>query len=241
MALTGQRIVVIGGSSGMGLATARAAAAAGAVVTIASSRRERVEAALAELPDTCDGAVVDTRDEAAVADLFARVGELDHVSFTAGDAPDRRALKELPLEAARGFFDVRFWGAVAVAKHAAPRIRPGGSITLTSGTIGVRPSPGAALAAAGSAATEGLARGLAVDLAPVRVNVIRSGAVRTPLWDGVPEPQRAAILETFAQRALTGTVGEPEQLAATHLYLMENRFVTGTVVTVDGGLLLAAG
>ena len=238
MALTGQRIVVIGGSSGMGLATAHAAAAAGAVVTIASSSKERIDAALAELPDSCDGAALDVRDEAAVADLFARVGELDHVVFTAGDQADRRALKELPLDEARHTFDVRFWGAVAVAKHSAQRIRPGGSITLTSGTVGVRPVPGAALASAGSAAMEGLIRGLALDLAPVRVNAVRSGAVRTPLWDAVPEPQRAAVFDTFAQRALTKTVGEPQQIAAAHLYLMDNQFVTGTVLTVDGGLIL---
>jgi NAD(P)-dependent dehydrogenase (short-subunit alcohol dehydrogenase family) len=238
MALTGQRIVVIGGSSGMGLATAHAAAAAGALVTIASSSKERIDAALAELPDSCDGAVLDVRDEAAVAELFTRIDELDHVVFTAGDQADRRALKELPLDQARRTFDVRFWGAVAVAKHAAPRIRPGGSITLTTGTIGVRPVPGAALASAGSAAAEGLTRGLAVDLAPVRVNAVRSGAVRTPLWDAIPEPQRATVLDSFAQRALTKTVGEPQQIAAAHLYLMENQFVTGTVLTVDGGLIL---
>lgn len=238
MALTGQRIVVIGGSSGMGLATAQAAAEAGALVTIASSSKERIDAALAELPDSCEGVALDVRDEAAVADLFARVGELDHVVFTAGDQADRRALKQLPIEQARHMFDVRFWGAVAIAKHAAPRIRPGGSITLTSGTIGVRPVRGAALASAGAAATEGLTRGLAVDLAPVRVNAVRSGAVRTPLWDAVPEPQRAAAFDNFAQRALTGAVGEPRQIAAANLYLMENQFVTGTVLTVDGGLIL---
>lgn len=238
MALTGQRIVVIGGSSGMGLAAARAAAEAGAVVTIASRSKERVDAALGRLPDSCDGAALDVRDEAAVAELFGRAGAIDHVVFTAGDQPDRRPLAELPLDGARGTFDVRLWGAVAVAKHAAPRIRPGGSITLTSGTVGVRPVPGAALACAGAAATEGLARGLAVDLAPVRVNAVRAGAVRTPLWDAVPEPQRAAVFGAFARRALTGTVGEPEQIAAAHVYLMENRFVTGTVLTVDGGLIL---
>lgn len=238
MALTGSRIVVIGGSSGMGLATARAAAEAGAVVTIASSNKSRVDAALAELPDTCDGAVLDIRDEAAVADLFARVGELDHVVFTAGDAADRRPLGQLPLDEARRQFDVRFWGAVAVAKHSAPRIRPGGSITLTSGTVAVRPVPGAALASAGACATEGLARGLAFDLAPIRVNAVRCGAVRTPLWNAIPEPQRETVLETFAQRALTKTVGTAEQVAATHLYLMDNQFVTGTVLTVDGGSVL---
>ncbi len=238
MALTGQRIVVIGGSSGMGLATAHAAAGAGAVVTIASSSKERVDAALAELPDSCDGAVLDVRDEAAVADLFARVGELDHVVFTAGDQTDPRALKGLPLDQVRRVFDVRFWGAVAVAEHAAPRIHPGGSITFTSGTVGVRPVPGAALASAGSAAIEGLTRGLAVDLAPVRVNAVRSGAVRTPLWDAIPEPQRAAVFDNLARRALTGAIGEPRQIAAANVYLMENQFVTGTVLTVDGGSIL---
>ena len=84
----------------------------------------------------------------------------------------------------------------------------------------------------------GLARGLAVDLAPVRVNAVRSGAVRTPLWDAIPEPQRAAVFDNLTQRALTGSIGEPQQIAAAHLYLMENHFVTGTVLTVDGGLIL---
>lgn len=239
MALTGQRIVIIGGSSGMGLATAHAAAAVGAVVTIASSDKKRVDAALAGLPEEhCDGAVLDIRDEAAVASLFAGIGELDHVVFTAGDRADRRTLSELPLDEARRTFDVRFWGAVAVAKHAAPRIRPGGSIVLTSGTISVRPVLGAALASAGACATEGLTRGLAVDLAPIRVNAVRSGAIRTPLWDAIPEPQREAVFASFAKRALTQTIGEPEQIAAAHLYLMENQFVTGTVLTVDGGSVL---
>ena len=238
MALTDQRVVVIGGSSGMGLATARAAAESGAVVTIASSSSKRVNDALAELPETCDGVALDIRDEAAVADLFARVGELDHVVFTAGDSAARRPLAEFPLDEARQLFEVRFWGAVAVAKHAAPRIQSGGSITLTSGTMSVRPLPGAALVSAGANATEGLARGLAFDLAPIRVNAVRCGAIRTPLWNGIPEPQREVVLESFAQRALTKSVGTAEQIAATHLYLMENQFVTGTILTVDGGALL---
>lgn len=238
MTLSGQRIVVVGGSSGMGLATARAAAAAGAAVTIASSDKARVDAAVADLPGNCDGAVLDIRSEAAVADLFARIGELDHVVLTAGDPADRRALRDLPLDEARHAFDVRFWGAVAAAKHAAPRIRPGGSIVLTSGTIGVRPTPGAALAAAGAAAVEGLTRALAVDLAPVRVNAVRPGVIRTPMWDSIAEPQREALFASLAQRTLTKSIGEPQQIAATHLYLMENHFVTGTVLTVDGGFVL---
>jgi NAD(P)-dependent dehydrogenase (short-subunit alcohol dehydrogenase family) len=126
-----------------------------------------------------------------------------------------------------------------MAKHAAPYFRPGSSVVLTSGTIGVRPSPGAALAASGAAAIEGLTRGLAVELAPIRVNAVRPGVIRTPMWDRIPEPQREALFATLAGRTLTKAVGEADQIAATHLYLMENRFVTGTVLTVDGGFLLA--
>jgi NAD(P)-dependent dehydrogenase (short-subunit alcohol dehydrogenase family) len=239
MTLASQRIVIIGGSSGMGLATARAAAAAGADVTIASGNQERLETALAGLPGNCDGAVVDTRSEADVAALFARAGELDHLVYTAADASRPRPLKDLSLDEARQLFEVRFWGAITAVKHAAPRLRPEGSIVLTSGTIGVRPAPGAALAAGGAGAIEGLTRGLAVELAPIRVNAVRPGVIRTPMWDGIPEPQREALFTTLAERTLTKAIGEPGEIAAAHLYLMENRFVTGTVLTVDGGSVLA--
>ena len=239
MSLTEQRVVVIGGSSGMGLATARAAADAGATVTVVSSRPERVDIAVAELPEGCDGAVVDVRDDHAVAGLFERIGELDHLVFTAGDSFTPRPLIEMSTDEAHTVLDVRFWGAVQVIRAAASRIHLGGSITLTTGTVGQRPVPGAALAAAGAGAAEGLVRGLAAELAPARVNVVRAGAIRTPLWDGVPEPQRDAVFARLAQRTLLGRMGEPEDIALAHLYLMRNRYVTGTVLTVDGGLLLA--
>jgi NAD(P)-dependent dehydrogenase (short-subunit alcohol dehydrogenase family) len=238
MTLAHQRIVIIGGSSGMGLATARAAAAAGAAVTIASSDQGRLDTALTVLPANCDGAVIDTRNAADVAALFARVGQLDHMVYTAAEAPGQWALKDLSLKEARQLFEVSFWGAIAAVKHAAPHLRPGGSIVLTSGTIGVRPAPGAALAASGASAIEGLTRGLAVELAPIRVNAVRPGVIRTPMWDRIPEPQRGALFTTLADRTLTKTVGEADQIAATHLYLMENHFVTGTVLTVDGGFVL---
>jgi NAD(P)-dependent dehydrogenase (short-subunit alcohol dehydrogenase family) len=238
MALTDQRVVVIGGSSGMGLATAHAAAAAGALVTIASSNKERLDSALAQLPDGCDGIVADTRGEAAIAALFDHVGELDHLIYTAARPPAQRALSEPSLDETRQEFVAGFWGVVAAVTYAASRIRPGGSITLTSGTIGVRPTPGSALLAARVGAIEGLTRGLAVDLAPIRVNAVRPGVVRTPMWDGIPEPDREAVFTALTARMLTGAIGEAGQIAATHLYLMENAFVTGTVLTVDGGASL---
>jgi NAD(P)-dependent dehydrogenase (short-subunit alcohol dehydrogenase family) len=238
MDLEGQHVVIIGGSSGMGLATAAGAAAAGAKVTIASSDQSRLDTALAGLPGGCNGVVVDARSEASVAAALAGIGELDHLIYTAGDRVAPRPLGEVPVDEARRLFDVRFWGAVAAIRHAAPRIRAGGSIVLTSSTIAVRPPAGAALVAAGAAAIEGLTRGLAVELAPVRVNAVRPGAVHTPLWDAVPEPRRSALLSALAERTITKTVGQPGQIAAAHLYLMDNRFVTGTVLTVDGGAVV---
>jgi len=238
MDLEGKHVVIIGGSSGMGLATAAGAAAAGAKVTIASSGQGRLDAALAALPDGCEGVVIDTRSEASVAGALARIGELDHLVYTAGDSVTPRPLDEVPLDDARRLFDVRFWGAVTAVRHAAPRIRAGGSVVLTSGTIAVRPSARAALMAAGAAAIEGLTRGLAVELAPVRVNAVRPGAVHTPMWDVAPEPQRTALLGALAERTVTKTVGDPGDIAAAHLYLMGNPFITGTVLTVDGGAVL---
>lgn len=238
MTLGGQKIVVIGGSSGMGLATARAAALDGGKVTIASSRKERVDAALRELPDGCVGAALDVRDETQVAALFERVGEFDHLAFTAGDAFTPRPLVDLGLSDARASSTFASGAPSPSSSTRRPRIRRGGSIGLTTGTVGQRPVPGAALAAAGAGAAEGLVRGLAVELAPVRVNAVRAGAVRTPLWDGIPEAQREALFARLAHGTLTGTVGEPEQIAVAHIYLMHNQYVTGTVQTVDGGLLL---
>ena len=238
MDLAGKRVVIIGGSSGMGLATAAAAAAAGAKVTVASSDQSRLDAALAALPGGCDAVTVDARSEASMAEALARIGELDHLVYTAGDSLTPRPLAEVPLDEAGRLFDVRFWGAVTAVRHATPRIREGGSIVLTSGTVAVRPSTATALAAAAAAAIEGLTRGLAVELAPVRVNTVRPGAVHTPMWDAAPEPQRSALLGALAERTITKTVGEPGQIAAAHLYLMDNRFVTGTVLTVDGGAVL---
>jgi NAD(P)-dependent dehydrogenase (short-subunit alcohol dehydrogenase family) len=239
MDLEGKNVVIIGGSSGMGLATAAGAAEAGAKVTIASSDQGRLDTALAALPAGCFGVTIDVRSEASVAAAFAGIGELDHLVYTAGDGVTPRPLAEVPPDEGRRLFEVRFWGAVTAVRHAVPRIRTGGSIALTSGTIATRPSAGTALAASGAAAIEGLVRGLAVELAPVRVNAVRPGAVRTPLWDAVPGPRRSALFAALAERTITKTIGEPDQIAAAHLYLMDNRFVTGTVLTVDGGAVLA--
>jgi NAD(P)-dependent dehydrogenase (short-subunit alcohol dehydrogenase family) len=241
VSLANQKILIIGGSSGIGLATARTAAAAGAAVTIASRSQERLNAALAELPDGCAAEAVDSNDEAGIASLFERVGELDHLVYTAGgplDPKSQGSLVDISLDAARDVFEARFWGAVAAVKHAAPRIKPGGSVTLTSGATAVRPSGRTTLADASAGAVETLSKGFAIELAPVRVNAVRPGIILTPRLTGIPEPQRGPPFKAAAARTLVKKLGEPEEVAEAILFLIGNGFVTGSVITVDGGLLL---
>ncbi|MGB9014993.1 MAG: SDR family oxidoreductase [Methylovirgula sp.] len=172
MTLREKRIVVLGGSSGIGLATAQAAAREGASVVIASSRRARVEEALATLPAGAEGHALDVSDETALKHLFARLGVFDHLVFTAGESLQLGKLVNTEMAAARRFFDLRYWGAFMAAKYGSGSIRPGGSIVFTSGLAGARPHPGWALGASICSAMEGLTRALAVELAPIRVNIV---------------------------------------------------------------------
>jgi NAD(P)-dependent dehydrogenase (short-subunit alcohol dehydrogenase family) len=238
MNLQGKRVVICGGSSGIGLATARAAAAEGAPVVIVSSRQARVDEALASLPPNAEGHAVDLTNEAAVRAFFSRLGGFDHLVYTAGDQLQLGALKDTEIETARRFFDLRYWGAFMAAKYAAQKIRPGGSIVFSSGTAGRRPHPGWALGASICSAVEGLTRALAVELAPVRVNLVCPGFVKTPLWSGMPQEQRESMYAQAAARLPVGHVGEAEEIAEAYLYFMRASYSTGEVLVVDGGGVL---
>lgn len=238
MRLHDKRVLVLGGSSGIGLAVAEAALKERADVTIVSSRRSSVEGALARLGRAVHAIVADLREEADVADLFAKVGEFDHLVYTAGDAVQVGTLEQMEVATARGFLDLRFWGAVTAAKYGAPRLRAGGSITFTSSIVGQRPRAGWWLGACISSAMDGLTRGLAVDLAPLRVNAVAPGIVRSPLWHRLPEADREALFEAAGARLPVRRVGEPEDLASAYLFLMCQEFATGQTVVVDGGGVL---
>jgi NAD(P)-dependent dehydrogenase (short-subunit alcohol dehydrogenase family) len=238
MELQGKRVVVLGGTSGIGLAVAEAAARAGAVAVVASSSPANVAAALARLPAGAEGQVLDVLDEASVRAFFERIGAFDHLVYTAGDMLLIGPLADLALDRARHAFEVRYWGALTAAKYGAPSIRPGGSIVFSSGVAGARPRPGWALGASICAAMEGLTRALAVELAPVRVNIVSPGFVRTPLWRNLPEAEREALYAAAGERLLVGRVGEAEELAEAYLFLMRQGFATGQTFVVDGGGVL---
>lgn len=238
MSLTDKRVVIIGGTSGIGLATARAAVAAGAEVVIASSSQARIDAALADLSGSATGHTLDVLDTAAVRAFFENVGPFDHLVYTAGEPLGLLPLDGLDIDRARDFFQVRYFGALNAVSVAATRIRPGGSITLTSGSARTRPGAGWAVASSLCGATTSLAGALAVELAPIRVNVVEPGIVRSPLWSGMSAEDQQAMYDQQAAALPVGRVGEVEDIARAFLYSMTQSFMTGTSIPVDGGALL---
>lgn len=230
-----KRIVVLGGSSGIGLAVAQQAAAQGAQVVIASSNADRIQNALQTLGGGAEGRSVDLSHEKAIQKFFTTLGDFDHLVFTAGDSLNIGEIATADLEQAHRAFDLRYWAALAAVKYGSAHIRQGGSIVLTTGLAGQRPHQGWAFGASVTSAVEGLTRALAVELAPLRVNAVSPGVVRTSLWKNMTEQDRDAMYEHIGNKLLVGRVGEPEEIAHAYLYLMQEGYSTGQVIVVDGG------
>jgi len=238
MSVQDARVVILGGTSGLGFATAKAAAREGAHLAIASSSQERVDRAVAALPAGTEGFVVDVTREDDIAGLFTAIGPFDHLVFTAGESLTLNPLHTMRLDAAREAFNRRYWGALTAVKHGRKQIRPGGSIVLTTGVAKDRPHAGWTVAASICGAIDALTRALAIELAPIRVNAVSPGVVRTALWDNMADDDREALYRTVGEALPVGRVGEASDIAEAYLYLMRERFSTGQVVTVDGGTVL---
>ncbi|GJJ07012.1 hypothetical protein Clacol_001210 [Clathrus columnatus] len=238
--LANKIILIIGGSSGIGFGVAEASLKSFAkTVIIASSNKERVEKAVKRLTGAklgggeIIGRVVNAGNEESIKGLLDDVGEVDHIIFTSGRLETTLAfpgwilikLKTTTVEISFLFkdsLDLRLWGVVAVAKHA--KIRSGGSLTLTSGTLAIKPAPTLSVAIAGAGALHTLTSGLAVDLAPIRVNIICSGAkekllkqfsafkVDTELWDDLPPSYKESFLKDTTKKLLVGHLGQPDEV-----------------------------
>jgi NAD(P)-dependent dehydrogenase (short-subunit alcohol dehydrogenase family) len=236
---TNTRVVVLGGTSGIGLATAKAAAAAAACVVVASRNPSNVKSALAELPTGSEGYTVDASSSEELAAFFEHVGEFDHLAYTAGDNLVPSTLDVYTPEQGRAFLELRVVRALEAIRLAVPHLRAGGSVTLVSGTAAYRGGAGWFLGSAASGAIVSAARSLAVELAPIRVNVVAPGVVRSPLWTGLPEADREAMFESVGAGLPLGRVAEVEDVAKAFVHLMDNDYLTGTVSVVDGGTLAA--
>lgn len=235
--LQGKRAVVVGGSSGMGEATAKLLAAEGAVVIIASRSKEKLRRAAESIGPSVEGRELDMTDETQVQAFFEKTQPFDHLIITAADAVMGKFL-DVGVARARSFFDSKFWGQYMTARAAAPRIRPGGSITFFAGAASRRATPGLSCGSAINAAIEALSNTLAVELAPIRVNTISPGLILTPVWDALMDPQtKENVLSESAKKLPLHRIGTSEEIAHAVLFLLENTYMTGSVLFVDGGYL----
>jgi NAD(P)-dependent dehydrogenase (short-subunit alcohol dehydrogenase family) len=233
MMLAGKKVVVVGGSSGIGLATAELAKREGADVIIASRNAERLDAIAAKLNVIAIPADVTKDDD--IANLFRRCGPVDHVVITAAQLKTG-PFKTVAMEDVRATMESKFWGAWRVARSA--DIRSGGSLTLVSGYLSIRPRANSAIVGAANGALESLARSLALELAPVRVNAVSPGIIDTPIRAAMPEAARNDMLAKTAAGLPVGRVGVGEDIARQILAFMTIGFATGSIVYIDGGALI---
>lgn len=231
-------IVVIGGGSGMGYAFAELMVKEGADICIVGRSAERLEAAATKLRPLGNVRLViaDATRERDVVRLFDEVAAPDHIVCTAADVTGAyRLLPELDVETMRRALDSKVVAPLLIAKHGGPKLRPGGSITLTSGIAAYRPAPKGSLVAAINGALESIVYALALEFAPLRVNAVSPGWVDTEIWDQVAGDGKSGMLAAMAKRLPVGRIGQPGDVALAIKSVIDNGFITGTVAHVDGG------
>ncbi|KZT50394.1 NAD(P)-binding protein [Calocera cornea HHB12733] len=246
--LVGKFVVVVGGSSGVGYCVARVALEYGAKVLISSSNQTKVDAAVSRLLKTnplfdgsISGLTVNAKDVKSIESFWDKVGKFDHLVWTAGDSV-RPDFMQQDIETQKAFFDVRFWAPVISAKYAQEKglFNPGASMTMSTGVVNRHPMKGFAIGAAVSGAIDSVTRGLAVELAPVRVNTVSMGGVETELWDGlIPDiHMKEATKKFLIEHSLVKHLAQPEEIAEAYLFVMKCTNVTGQTIEVEGGALL---
>lgn len=230
-----QRVVVIGGSSGIGLAAAQRLAQLGAAVTIAGRSPDKLAAAAKALPSRVTSATLDCIDAAAVAHFFASAGPIDHVVVSLAGGAALGPFTAVTEPAFRSTFDGKFWPYVNVMQAAAPLLSAGGSLTLVTGASAIAATPGAASLAAVNGALEGMIKTLAVELAPLRVNAVSPGLTDTAAWQRIPDDIREQMYAKAAAETPAGRVGQADDVAQAIVAVVSNSFLTGLVLPCDGG------
>jgi NAD(P)-dependent dehydrogenase (short-subunit alcohol dehydrogenase family) len=231
--LAGKKVIVVGGSSGIGLATAELAKQQGAEVIIASRNSDKVKTAAAKIG--AKGLAADVTNDQSIADLFKACGAVDHVVVSAAQLRTG-PFKTVAMDDVRGTLEGKFWGAWRCARAA--EIKSGGSLTLVSGFLSVRPRLNSAIVSAANGALESLTRALALELAPVRVNCVSPGIIDTPIRAAMPEPARNEMLTKAAASLPVKRVGLGADVAQQILGFMTNGFMTGSIVYLDGGAMV---
>jgi NAD(P)-dependent dehydrogenase (short-subunit alcohol dehydrogenase family) len=231
----GQSAIVIGGSSGIGFATARGLLAQGAVVTIAGRSQERLTAAQADLGAEVSTVVLDCGDDAAVAAFFNGLSSVDHLVVTLAGGASLGPFTEVPVQGFRDTFEGKFWPYLSAMHHGAKALSKQGTLTLVTGASAIAAVPTASALGAVNGALEGMIKTLAVELAPRRVNAVSPGLTDTAAWSRIPDDIRKGMYAQSAAETPAGRIGQPEDVAEAVMACMANGFLTGLVLPCDGG------
>jgi NAD(P)-dependent dehydrogenase (short-subunit alcohol dehydrogenase family) len=234
--LKDQSVVVMGGSSGIGLATAKVLAKSGARVTITGRDKSKLDAAC--LHSNMAGEVVDATSATALTTFYQQLGPFDHLVLTLSGGEGGGPFPKLDINALRRGFEGKFWPQISAAQAALNTLRNNGSLTFVTAVSARRANPNTAGLAAINGALEAMVRVLAAELKPLRVNAVSPGVIETPWWDRIPEKQRRTMLASLASAAAVGRVGRPEEVAEAIVFLVGNDFMTGAIIECDGGLKL---
>jgi NAD(P)-dependent dehydrogenase (short-subunit alcohol dehydrogenase family) len=219
----------------MGLAVARLALQEGATVHLVSSSQAKLEAAQQQLGiANVQIHALDISSEQAVTALAGTIDHLDHLVTTAARLTFK-PLAELTYDDINAMLGSKFWGPVLLTQKLAAKLRPTGSIVYFSGVAADKGGAGASIVGAVNSALHGLAKNLVYELSPIRVNVVSPGVVDSPTWDGMSDAEKADFFQSVAEALPAKRVGLVQDLAQSALYLMTNKYVNGTVLTVDGG------
>ncbi|WP_141433222.1 SDR family oxidoreductase [Bacillus sp. 03113] len=237
MSLEGKKVIIIGGSSGIGLSAAELALQKGAEVTIVSRSTKKLEQAAQTLQGKVQIYSLDFTNEEEVKAFFAHIESVDHLVVTAAVTFGGSFL-QTETKKVRELFENKFWGQYYAAKYGAEKLAQDGSITLFSGVVAYKSMIGSAALGAVNAAISNLGKTLALELAPKRVNVVSPGIIDTPSRSKMDPESRESFYSSIKEKLPVKKVGQSEDVAKGVLYLIENEFTTGTVLHVEGGHIL---
>lgn len=232
------KVVIAGGTSGIGLATAKMLAENNAEVIITGRNEEKLKAALSQLPQTVKGSCVDSSDENALKSFMENVGNIDHLLLALSGAKGGGFFKDLDLSQLRAGFEEKLFPQLQTLKAALPQLKPGGSVCFITAVSAHARVPGVAGLAAINAALEAVIPILAKELKPTRVNAVSPGVIDTPWWNFLPEEVKTTTFNQYAEASPVGRIGKADDIAKVIFQLMTNTFITGQVITVDGGMSL---